>query len=87
MQGSEIELLQKRILKVALNPAEHNLYTTDTLESNNIRIGRKREVGLFYCLVYLCVSQAGEAKRFCSRVQIIILISVDAAYNSGSLFE
>ncbi|XP_019326301.1 PREDICTED: centlein [Aptenodytes forsteri] len=43
MQKSEIELLQKKLKKASLNLAEHNFYTTDTLESNNIRTGRKHE--------------------------------------------
>uniref|UniRef100_A0A8C0FG06 Centlein n=1 Tax=Bubo bubo TaxID=30461 RepID=A0A8C0FG06_BUBBB len=43
MQKSEIELLQEKLIKASLNLAEHNLYTVDTLESNNIRTGRKHE--------------------------------------------
>ncbi|GAB0204365.1 centlein [Grus japonensis] len=43
MQKSEIVLLQEKLKKASLNVAEHNLYTTDTLESNNIRTGRKHE--------------------------------------------
>uniref|UniRef100_A0A8D0FDT3 Centlein n=1 Tax=Strix occidentalis caurina TaxID=311401 RepID=A0A8D0FDT3_STROC len=43
MQKSEIELLQEKLKKASLNLAEHNLYTTDTLESYNIRTGRKHE--------------------------------------------
>ncbi|XP_075383491.1 centlein isoform X2 [Mycteria americana] len=43
MQKSEIELLQEKLKKASLNLAEHNLYTTEILESNNIRTGRKHE--------------------------------------------
>ncbi|XP_072716451.1 centlein isoform X3 [Ciconia boyciana] len=43
MQKSEIELLQEKLKKASLNLSEHNLYTTETLESNNIRTGRKHE--------------------------------------------
>ncbi|XP_029860345.1 centlein isoform X9 [Aquila chrysaetos chrysaetos] len=43
MQKSEIELLQEKLKKASLNIAEHNLYATDTLESSNIRTGRKHE--------------------------------------------
>ncbi|XP_039585940.1 centlein [Passer montanus] len=43
MQESEMELLQKKLKEVDLNLAEHNLYTTDTLESSNIRTGRKHK--------------------------------------------
>uniref|UniRef100_A0A8B9N8R1 Centlein n=1 Tax=Accipiter nisus TaxID=211598 RepID=A0A8B9N8R1_9AVES len=43
MQKSEIELLQEKLKKASLNLAEHNLYATDTLESSNIRTGRKHE--------------------------------------------
>ncbi|XP_069632860.1 centlein isoform X6 [Haliaeetus albicilla] len=42
MQKSEIELLQEKLKKASLN-IEHNLYATDTLESSNIRTGRKHE--------------------------------------------
>ncbi|XP_054666873.1 centlein isoform X1 [Grus americana] len=35
--------VQEKLKKASLNVAEHNLYTTDTLESNNIRTGRKHE--------------------------------------------
>lgn len=45
MQKSEIELVQEKLKKASLNLAEHNLYITDTLESNNVRTGRKHEVG------------------------------------------
>jgi len=45
MQKSEIKLLQEKLEKTSLNLAEHNLYAADTLKSNNIRTGRKREVG------------------------------------------
>lgn len=45
MQESEMELLQKKLKEGDPNLAEHNLYTADTLESNNIRTGRKHEVG------------------------------------------
>ncbi|XP_075266755.1 centlein isoform X2 [Opisthocomus hoazin] len=43
MQKSEIKLLQEKLEKTSLNLAEHNLYAADTLKSNNIRTGRKRE--------------------------------------------
>ncbi|XP_052633275.1 centlein isoform X6 [Harpia harpyja] len=43
MQKSEIELLQEKLKKASLNVAEHNLYARDTLESSNIRTGRKHE--------------------------------------------
>ncbi|XP_050768577.1 centlein [Gymnogyps californianus] len=43
MQKSEIKLLQEKFKTASLNLAEHNLYATDTLESNNIRTGRKYE--------------------------------------------
>ncbi|KAM6037025.1 centlein [Theristicus caerulescens] len=43
MQKSEIELLQEKLKKASLNLAEHNLYATNTLESKNIRTGRKHE--------------------------------------------
>ncbi|XP_035751472.1 centlein [Egretta garzetta] len=43
MRKSEIELLQEKLKKASLNVAEHNLYTTNTLESSNIRTGRKHE--------------------------------------------
>ncbi|KAM6109370.1 centlein [Phoenicopterus ruber ruber] len=42
-QKSEIQLLQEKLKKASFNLAEHNLYATDTLESNNIRTGRKHE--------------------------------------------
>lgn len=45
VQESEMELLQKKMKKAGFNLAELNLYTTDTLESNDIRTGRKNEVG------------------------------------------
>uniref|UniRef100_A0A8C4UKC7 Centlein n=1 Tax=Falco tinnunculus TaxID=100819 RepID=A0A8C4UKC7_FALTI len=43
MQKSEIKLLQEKLKKRSFNLAEHNLYTTDTLESGNRRTGRKHE--------------------------------------------
>ncbi|KAL9822667.1 LOW QUALITY PROTEIN: centlein [Geothlypis trichas] len=43
VQESEMELLQKKLKEGDPNLAEHNLYTADTLESNNIRTGRKHE--------------------------------------------
>ncbi|KAK2531203.1 Cntln [Columba guinea] len=43
VQKSEIELLQEKLKKASLNLAECNLYASDTLESNNIRTGRKRK--------------------------------------------
>ena len=45
MQKSEIELLKEKLKKASLNLVEHNLYTTDTLKTSNLRSGRKREVG------------------------------------------
>ncbi|XP_072716450.1 centlein isoform X2 [Ciconia boyciana] len=35
--------VQEKLKKASLNLSEHNLYTTETLESNNIRTGRKHE--------------------------------------------
>ncbi|XP_065716702.1 centlein isoform X4 [Patagioenas fasciata] len=43
VQKSEIELLQEKLKKASLNLAECNLYASDTLESNNIRTGRKHK--------------------------------------------
>uniref|UniRef100_A0A493THX8 Centlein n=1 Tax=Anas platyrhynchos platyrhynchos TaxID=8840 RepID=A0A493THX8_ANAPP len=43
MQKSEIELLQEKLKKTSLSLAEHNLYTTETLENNNVRTGRKHK--------------------------------------------
>eukprot|EP00076_Gallus_gallus_P035214 XP_025000752.1 centlein isoform X2 [Gallus gallus] len=43
MQKSEIELLKEKLKKASLNQVEHNLYTTDTLKTSNLRSGRKRE--------------------------------------------
>ncbi|KAM6363720.1 centlein isoform 2-T2 [Pluvialis apricaria] len=43
MQKSEIELLQEKLKKASLNLAEHNLYTIETLENNNIRTARKHK--------------------------------------------
>ncbi|KAM3655196.1 LOW QUALITY PROTEIN: centlein [Ammospiza maritima maritima] len=43
VQESEMELLQKKLKEGDPNLAEHNLYTADTLESNNIRTGKKHE--------------------------------------------
>ncbi|XP_056180766.1 centlein isoform X1 [Falco biarmicus] len=43
MQKSEIKLLQEKLKKRSFNLAEHNLYTTDTLESGSRRTGRKHE--------------------------------------------
>ncbi|KAM7023666.1 LOW QUALITY PROTEIN: centlein [Acridotheres tristis] len=55
VQESEMELLQKKKEKKKdLNLAEHNLYTTDTQESSNIRTGRKHEQRL--CSNYLCAT-------------------------------
>ncbi|XP_048787490.1 centlein isoform X2 [Lagopus muta] len=43
MQKSEIELLKEKLKKASLNLVEHNLYTTDTLKTCNVRTGRKHE--------------------------------------------
>ncbi|XP_047907293.2 centlein isoform X1 [Anser cygnoides] len=43
MQKSEIEILQEKLKKTSLSLAEHNLYTTETLESNDVRTGRKHK--------------------------------------------
>ncbi|XP_015135701.2 centlein [Gallus gallus] len=43
MQKSEIELLKEKLKKASLNLVEHNLYTTDTLKTSNLRSGRKHE--------------------------------------------
>ncbi|KAM6991153.1 LOW QUALITY PROTEIN: centlein [Passerculus sandwichensis] len=54
VQESEMELLQKNLKEGDPNLAEHNLYTADTLESNNIRTGKKHEQRL--SSNYLCAT-------------------------------
>ncbi|KAM4879267.1 LOW QUALITY PROTEIN: centlein [Sylvia borin] len=49
-----ISALQEKIEKADLNPAKHNLYTTYTPESDNIRTGRKHEQRLSSS--YLCAT-------------------------------
>ncbi|XP_035166009.1 centlein isoform X3 [Oxyura jamaicensis] len=43
MQKSEIELLQEKLKKTSHSLAELNIYTTETLERNNVRTGRKHK--------------------------------------------
>ncbi|KAM9262222.1 centlein [Morus bassanus] len=74
---------QEKFKKASLNIAEHNLYATDTLESNNIRTGRKHEQRL--PSNYLCTAVKLRPSTFSPQTSSLITKQKPPVKRSRSL--